>query len=520
MKRALAERAKQSLNAAVTNAKEQKHEQQSHNLALPQAPAEFSSTMTNALLADTSSSLPSKHTEDSNHDRLRVFSSDERRPEEGANIAPSLSTGSPSLERPLKIPRLEMTIENGVELQINSSSLQLSHSPRALAHLSKAAAPNANCHPQRRNSLDSQPQRVGSESAKSKKKDEAEEDYNAAFYLKHQNRALATELKSLQFAVSQLEEERMARRSHCHEALQAVNELHSIWSDIEDQTIGPLSSSSVTSYLVMDTSQDPPSSGTGDSVEWTRALQNALVALGRPTERSPDSSSDTDNLRQAVSSIAARASVLREWLENALTSGSIPRSSQQVDNSTADQRQPNLLRDMALMTARCNELKAQVSELAASRQDVVSRERRVRRNIYRMEAGMLSPEQVANTLEHGDEDHEIEAAVLMEKQRIRIDIPSESVTAELKQEETSETEQSSNRISSTQADEFYVKISSLEEAVFSAERAVGIVRALFSRQLKASGFILKLLTRISLRFLFHWSRAAKCPIERKGTTNN
>jgi hypothetical protein len=477
MKRALAERAKQSLNAAVTNAKQ--HETNNHRV--PQQPPLVTSSSTSAIPEPSSSiSNNSKLLRNEGHyESLRASPTGERRTVDGtAGIS-----GSPSTERPFKIPRLERPPEEVVS-QNNATATDAAspQSPRVIANkmiLGKTATGgHNNSQPphKRRLSLDPTLQRTASSevAVKSNKKriDEAEEDPNAAFYLKHQNRALATELKSLQFAVQQLEDEREARRLHCHSALQAVNELQVIWTAMEEQTVGTPSSTSFSQ--IMNTSGDPPSTGTGDSVEWTRALQNALVALGQPSpSMNEQHESSTDHLEQAVTNIAARAKVLQEWLGTVLKSGSISGSPKESD--TTEQRLHNLQREMAIVTARCAELEAQVSALAMSRQEVVSRERRVRRNIYRMAAGMLSSEQVVKTLEQGGDDDEIEAAVQLEKQQVKSE-NHESDSVAVKQEDASESKQIADRVSSAQVDEFHSRISRLEESVTCAEKTIQDVR--------------------------------------------
>jgi hypothetical protein len=59
----------------------------------------------------------------------------------------------------------------------------------------------------------------------------------SAFYLKHQNRALATELKSHQYFISELEQERTVRRSHCLTIFQTVQQLLHIWNTIENTLV-------------------------------------------------------------------------------------------------------------------------------------------------------------------------------------------------------------------------------------------------------------------------------------------
>jgi hypothetical protein len=63
--------------------------------------------------------------------------------------------------------------------------------------------------------------------------DEDEEEDKSAFYLKHQNSALASELKQLQYQFKLLEKERDSRRQQCDEANQALHALESTWTQME-----------------------------------------------------------------------------------------------------------------------------------------------------------------------------------------------------------------------------------------------------------------------------------------------
>jgi hypothetical protein len=63
--------------------------------------------------------------------------------------------------------------------------------------------------------------------------EEEEENESSGFYLKHQNRALASELKGLQYQLRLLEKERDVRRQQCQEASQALQALESTWTQME-----------------------------------------------------------------------------------------------------------------------------------------------------------------------------------------------------------------------------------------------------------------------------------------------
>ena len=511
MKRALAERAKQSFDTL------QAKQPPATDTRTPQQPPSVSgnpsiSSGSSSTAQSSMNHLPINQKIQSLHPMVANEAEEEQQTNnESCGSAADLdasfeSTGEP----PKKIPRLEKFSSSSNHLNNNGASSSVPQSPRSPRNLPKKNVlgrtnSSSNFQPPAKRIFpgDAPASSAAAEERNSKKRikdeEEEEEDSSSAFYLKHQNRALATELKSLQFAVQQLEGERDVRRQHCHAALQAVNEIQNVWTSMEKQTVGSISSSSSFAAPAPTSSQDPPSTGTGESVEWTRALQNSLVALGQGPVDSDDLTS-TNVLEKVVSNIAARAKVLQEWLGTVLKSGTVPPSSQQEENGeSSEQRLHNLQREMGVVTARCTELEAQVSEMAASRLEVTSRERRVRRNVYRMAAGMLSPEQVVNTLERGEED-ELEVEVQLEKQQRTV--KSEPVESMPPPDADSSNQKQADSVSSAQLEEFKSKITSLEEVVSNAESSIHEVRRLFFSALPVARLlvyliILQQLTRVS-----------------------
>lgn len=75
----------------------------------------------------------------------------------------------------------------------------------------------------------------GRSSLKRQRPTEEEEEGNdsSGFYLRHQNRALASELRGMQYQLRLLEKERDIRRQQCHEASQALQALESTWTQME-----------------------------------------------------------------------------------------------------------------------------------------------------------------------------------------------------------------------------------------------------------------------------------------------
>lgn len=60
-----------------------------------------------------------------------------------------------------------------------------------------------------------------------------EDDETGAFFLKHQNAALSSELQQLRFQFSLLEKERDFRRTQCKDANQALHSLEATWTAME-----------------------------------------------------------------------------------------------------------------------------------------------------------------------------------------------------------------------------------------------------------------------------------------------
>jgi E3 ubiquitin-protein ligase BRE1 len=136
--------------------------------------------------------------------------------------------------------------------------------------------------------------------------DVEEDDSNfSAFYLRHQNRALASELSSLKYQLSHLKRERDYRRTQCQKACQSLNSLQATWTQIEaalqlGQQPPPhhlaVSGTALGSEWAHrnnrtnDGEEDdaftcpqagpPLSTGLGKSVELIDALLDALAALG------------------------------------------------------------------------------------------------------------------------------------------------------------------------------------------------------------------------------------------------
>jgi len=289
-----------------------------------------------------------------------------------------------------------------------------------------------------------------------------EHDSASAFYLRHQNRALATELKSLQFSVTKLEEERNGRRKQCLEACKALNSLHATWTNLESTfgiPPGPTSTPDITNT-------GPPSTGSGDGVEWTQALALSLARLGNV--RPPDGIALDDffgDLSQLSANVSKRASVLQECIVKVMKNGH-----HEVNGTAAGSQHDAQLSEAV---SQCRLLEQQISELATSRSEALARERKLRRNLYRMLHGMLSSEQVMKSLDGDDADVEIKAQVQAEADATRI-----------KEEESkpSNTETSGEpAVSSAQAEQLEARIKDLTETVSARDETLKEVSIGFSQ---------------------------------------
>lgn len=68
--------------------------------------------------------------------------------------------------------------------------------------------------------------------------EEEDPDETSAFYLKHQNQALASELHQFKFNLLVLEKEREVRRLECRNIHVALKGLNNVWVDFEERVKG------------------------------------------------------------------------------------------------------------------------------------------------------------------------------------------------------------------------------------------------------------------------------------------
>lgn len=291
-------------------------------------------------------------------------------------------------------------------------------------------------------------------------------DDSSAFYLKHQNRALAVELQSIKHELSQVKQEREARRQECETAAQALFVLQNTWTRLE-QALG-YSSTATTSHDITTTTAStssttlsssssscvPPSSGVS-GVEWTRALTAALATVAGTT--------DTRNLAAVSHNLSQRARVLQQHL---LAAHGVV-----VEPTTDDLSKIPLLEH-------------QVAELKQARQAAKQSERKVRRNVYRLEANMITLPQLLKAIEQEDDidrqEIELQLQTIMSQLQ---NSASSALTTTTTTTTTSApvpvptTTSSSNFVSNEQVTALRAQITNLERTVASRNESIQEVGA-------------------------------------------
>ncbi|CAB9500248.1 RING [Seminavis robusta] len=456
MKRALAERAKQS--AALPSS--------SGNGPLLQVPVQAPSMGSSSSgVGDPSSPRTKPLSSDAykqDHGRpLKI----PRRADAGPEVTNSIgskhsSTGSPTsaLSQAASAMQSESRGANNDVVRQRAEAVPSSNPPvksRSAAAANRSATPSssvpssAGMKRQRPSSQPRVPYPVPSD-------DEAEDNQQNSFFLKHQNRALASELKSLQHQLTLLEDEREYRRNQCRIASQALNSLQATWTQMEtelqqpQQALARPADRDAASYVQQD---GPMSTGNGSKVEIVGALFDALAALattpppdnlgqdngeqeeddddddendeeGRPQRRrngnyelDPAEKQQLDDLSNISWNILQRANTLEEWIRSVLqkmtsTASAAADGDKGGVSLSSDQRA--LIKEVGVLRGQSREYKIQIAELAKARDDTAKSERKVRRSIYRLSTGRVKIEQVLKDMDKGDEDGTLAAEARME----------------------------------------------------------------------------------------------------------
>ncbi|KAL3925441.1 MAG: hypothetical protein SGILL_000406 [Bacillariaceae sp.] len=273
---------------------------------------------------------------------------------------------------------------------------------------------------------------------------EDEDNSNAsAFYLKHQNRALASELRSVKYQLSRLERERDFRRSQCSDSVQSINALESIWGQLESSLGGTASSRTNTkSCGGIKTDAAPLSTGSGSSVEMIGVFMESLARLGSSAnakikgadngqgeeksiadkgedlmdvDEDPQAGEvrrekeDLKQLTQVTESISERAALLQSWIWSLLQK--VDKTQLLTNGETMTPPSSMELQEKVIrLEAENASLQERVQEVARSRDEIVESDRRVRRGLYRLAAGRQELKDVLKAVASADQDKEAAAA--------------------------------------------------------------------------------------------------------------
>jgi len=304
-------------------------------------------------------------------------------------LAPAVvaSSGQP----PQKLAKVDPT-EDTHRLAAPSSLLSLSALPPVVVSMPSPRYAPKNSSSNLKTSMKRQRSTAGSD-------DEDDED-QSAFYLKHQNAALASELKQLQYQFCLMEKERDSRRKQCHAANQALQALESTWTQMEvalqlgqqppEESLRELSSLNGTHL-----SEDMPrSTGIGECVELIGALLDALAALGGTNQ-----GGDLNDMTRIAKAVSARATVLQRWIWSLLRKVT---SGEEISNAIFDNAA--LEGQISILKSKCRDYEAQIAELVKSRDDAATSDRRVRRGLYRLSAGRMTLADVIKAVDDSDKD--------------------------------------------------------------------------------------------------------------------
>lgn len=278
-----------------------------------------------------------------------------------------------------------------------------------------------------------------------KLEEEDEDDSNAtSFYLRHQNRALASELRSVKYQLTRLEREREHRRDQCLQAVDSLNELFIRWKNIEAALDNE---SPGTSEIKIPSSDAPLSTGSGQSVEWIGALMNSLTRIANSSRSKKEGKNEdgdameidsentkadsqeqvdeeekaeiledqecVDNMMDLAEKMSERFSLLQSWISALLQSldkSNVPLNGQIDGQSWSPPSTLELQNQVAKVEAENIKLQELVQELTRSRDEMVESDRRVRRGLYRLAAGRVKLKEVLKAVANADDDKESAAA--------------------------------------------------------------------------------------------------------------
>eukprot|EP00536_Pseudo-nitzschia_multiseries_P013078 jgi/Psemu1/261164/estExt_Genewise1Plus.C_5360008 len=247
-----------------------------------------------------------------------------------------------------------------------------------------------------------------------KLEEEDEDDSNASsFYLRHQNHALASELRSVKYQLTRLEREREHRRKQCLKAVQSLNALDATWGKVESDLMH-LRSPKISQKSIPE-SDAPLSTGSGKSVEWMGALINSLNRIGttKGSSKFKNRGNNGDsNMLKFSENISERVGVLQSWIWSLLQNldkSNVPLNGGLISVPSTVELQDQISRVQAQNVT----LQEHVKELARSRDEMIESDRRVRRGLHRLASKRMNLKEVLKAVATADEDKEF-AATWME----------------------------------------------------------------------------------------------------------
>ena len=357
-----------------------------------------------------------------------------------ATVSDSTSPAPPSAAQKAKTPELKIEKPSPAIPSSGSKASKKGKASRSPRSTSASSSPR--------------PKKRARESLVKLEEEDEDDSNSAAFYLRHQNRALASELRSVKYQLARLEREREHRRKQCSEAVQNLNTLNISWGKIEaelEQQRNPKKTEARSATKIKIPASDAPlSTGSGKSVEWIGALSNSLARIGttpgssKPKKRGKndggtvkqeesenrvtnDDSMDVDcgnndqgkedaedlknvdDIANIAENMSERVSILQAWIWSLLQN--LERSNPALNGGSKDPEislpsAAELQRQVSRVEAENVTLQEHVEELARSRDEMVESDRRVRRGLYRLAAGRVNLKEVLKAVANADEDKE------------------------------------------------------------------------------------------------------------------
>mmetsp|Transcript_19125 Transcript_19125/g.31693 ORF Transcript_19125/g.31693 Transcript_19125/m.31693 type:complete len:518 (-) Transcript_19125:1798-3351(-) len=393
----------------------------------------------------------------------------------GATSTPGSGSGSSSLK-----PSNGLVSSSSVQ-QTKSTPVPASSSSTTVKQSSLPASPR--------------PNKPGRPSMKRQRVSQApaadEDDETGAFFLKHQNAALSSELQQLRFQFSLLEKERDFRRTQCQDASQVLHSLEATWTAMEvalqlgQQPAGTNedndeSEGTENTNITLLSEETPRSTGTGESVELIGALLDSLAAIAN--EPKPiDGDTEEGHLRdisKTADSVSKRATALQRWIWGLLRKV-----------TAEDESGKHPLLKLAKLEAKMSALKSQVrdfqtklAEIAKCRDDAVESERKVRRGLYRLNAGRMKLDEVMEAIETADKDGSAALMVMEENP------PAAAVQAQASDED-------GEPIDNAHVAQLRKQVRDLEEISSSREKQIDDVRNLGLSRISFCGLNLTMFFR-------------------------